>query len=76
MFEGCPQFWYTPYCTFADGNAKTSFLRKLKNEFSIFKSPERDLTSAMLLTLDNPKVHFHYPRLLATLHSETVAMQI
>jgi hypothetical protein len=23
---------------------QTSFLRKLKNEFSIFKSPERDLT--------------------------------
>ena len=24
----------------------------------------------MLLTLDNPKVHFHYPRLIATLHLE------
>jgi len=44
MFEGCPQFWYTPYITFADGIAKTSFLRKLKNEFSIFKSRKRDLT--------------------------------
>ena len=29
--------------TFADGNEKR-VLRKLKNEFSIFKSPERDLT--------------------------------
>jgi hypothetical protein len=43
-YRGVPEFWDSPYITFADGIAKTSFLRKLKNEFSIFKSRKRDLT--------------------------------
>ena len=34
------------------------------------QSLDRDFLFAMLLTLDNPKVHFHYPRSLATLLME------
>jgi len=41
-----------------------------KKQFFACQILKRFIPFAMLLTLDNPKVHFHYPRLIATLQRE------
>ena len=57
----------TFFINFADGNEK-QVSQEIENEFPLSNLSKRFNHQRWLLTLDNQKVNFHYPRLIATLY--------